>query len=223
MSLNASGFFSPTIIAALGFKGTRGQLLNVVPNGVRQLWPLTRHTLTARYPQFAFFIIIGNAWSSDRLKERPRHILAGLTLVTTGYILLAATSNVPTRFVGLCFIACTNAAVIPFLALRTATVSGATASAIATGGIIAIANSAGAVAPFLFDSKDSPRYVTGLSTVGGFLGLAFLLTIFLWWRLGSSSEYSTGHLKVTDVEEGEVDVDEKEKEPGSGVQAVVKV
>lgn len=35
---------------------------------------------------FAFFAIIGWSWNSDRTKERPKHILAGLALVMTGYV-----------------------------------------------------------------------------------------------------------------------------------------
>ena len=117
-----------------------------------------------------FFVIIGTSWSSDHFKERlvmatamnethtdsphsdaisPRHIIAGLSLTATGYLLLAVTTNVPVRYLGLCFAvsfdaskqydslkhgqACTNAGVIPFLAYRTATVTGATSTAIATG------------------------------------------------------------------------------------------
>jgi hypothetical protein len=44
-----------------------------------------------------------------------QHILAGLLLVTIGYLLLATVKGVAGRYVGLCFIACTNAAVIPFI------------------------------------------------------------------------------------------------------------
>jgi hypothetical protein len=54
-------------------------------------------------------------------------------------------------------IACTNAAVIPFIAYRTATVIGSTSTAFSTGGMIAIANTAGIVAPYLFQSKYSPN------------------------------------------------------------------
>jgi len=86
-------------------------------------------------------------------------------------------------------IACTNSAVIPFIAYRTATVTGATATGIATGGVIAIANIAGAVAPYLFRAKDAPRYYPGLWTLFGFLAAAGFIVGFLWWRLGSSSEY----------------------------------
>lgn len=89
---------------------------------------------------FAFLVIVGNAWHSDRTHERPRHILAGLALVMTGYLLLATVTHNGVRYIGVMFIACTNAAVIPFVALRTATVSGATATALATGIMIAFSN-----------------------------------------------------------------------------------
>ncbi|WVF71801.1 hypothetical protein IAT40_006609 [Kwoniella sp. CBS 6097] len=170
-SLNAFGYFAPTIISSMGFNGYKAQLLTVPPNA------------------FAFFVIIGNSWWSDRRKERPRHVIGGLILVAVGYILLATVKGVGGRYVGTCLIACTNAAVIPFIAYRTATVSGATSTAIATGAMIAIANCAGAVAPYLFRSKDAPHYYPGLWTLFAMLGASVLLTGFLWHTLGSSSEY----------------------------------
>ena len=90
---------------------------------------------------FGLIIIIVNAWSSDYRRERPRvslditdgwragleqaetdaprpqHIIAGLILVATGYLLLAVVRNWIGRFIGVFFICCTNAAVIPFLAV----------------------------------------------------------------------------------------------------------
>ncbi|KAI9632137.1 major facilitator superfamily transporter [Dioszegia hungarica] len=170
-SLNAFGFFAPTIISGLGFTGYKGQLLTVPPNA------------------FAFFVIIGNSWWSDRRKERVMHILGGLVFVMIGYVLLASVDSVGGRYVGVFMIACTNAAVIPFIAYRTATVTGATSTAIATGGVIAIANIAGAVAPFLFPSKDSPRYFPGLWTLFAMLGAAGCIVGLLWYKLGGSSEY----------------------------------
>jgi hypothetical protein len=55
--------------------------------------------------------------------------------VAIGYVLLATVKGVAGRYVGVFMIACTNMAVIPFLAYRTATVTGATSTAIATGGV----------------------------------------------------------------------------------------
>lgn len=99
--------FAPTIIASLGFSGTTAQLLTVPPN------------------VFAFFIIIGNAWHSDKKKERPavsfslatskanlladsfypQHILAGIGLVMIGYLLLATVRNWGGRYLGVFLIA----------------------------------------------------------------------------------------------------------------------
>ncbi|WVQ99099.1 hypothetical protein IAU59_006231 [Kwoniella sp. CBS 9459] len=170
-SLNAFGFFAPAIVSAMGFKGYKAQLLTVPPNA------------------FAFFVIIGNSWWSDRRRERPRHIIGALILVAIGYVLLATVNGVGGRYVGTCLIACTNAAVIPFIAYRTATVAGATSTAIATGAMIAIANCAGAVAPYLFRSKDAPHYYPGLWTLFAMLGATVFIIMLLWYKLGSSSEY----------------------------------
>lgn len=121
-SLNAFGYFAPTIVASLGFKGYTAQLLTVPPN------------------VFALIIIISNCWHSDHTKERTRHVIAGLIFVGIGYLLLAVVTSWPVRYFAVFLIACTNAAVLPFLAHRTATVSGSTATALATGGIVALAN-----------------------------------------------------------------------------------
>lgn len=77
-----------------------GQLLTVFPN------------------VFAFFVIIFNSWHSDRTKERPLHILAGCALVMTGYLILAVVRHWGVRYIGVFFIACTNAAVIPLYVAR---------------------------------------------------------------------------------------------------------
>jgi hypothetical protein len=80
-----------------------------------------------------------------------------LIFVAIGYILLATVSGVVGRYVGVFMIACTNAAVIPFIAYRTATVIGSTSTAFSTGGMIAIANTAGIVAPYLFQARYAPN------------------------------------------------------------------
>lgn len=149
----------------------RGQLLTVPPNA------------------FGFFIIIGNSYWSDKRRERPMHVIGGLILVAIGYVLLAATNNIGGRYTGVFLIACTNAAVMPFVAYRTATVTGATSTAIATGGVIAIANISGAVAPFLFAASTAPRYYPGLWTLFAMLAAACAITGVLWYKLGGSSEY----------------------------------
>ncbi|KAF3032417.1 hypothetical protein E8E11_003134 [Didymella keratinophila] len=170
-SLNAFSHFSPTIIANLGFTGYIGQLLTVPPN------------------VFALLIIVGNCVHSDYTKERVRHALAGLTLVGTGYLLLAVVKNWIARYVAVFLIACTNSAVMPFLAHRTATVSGSTATALATGVTIAISNCGGISAPFLFPKTDGPNYPMGKWTVFAMLVVTFIGTIYLGFRLGTSAEY----------------------------------
>lgn len=142
-SLNSFSYFSPTIVANLGFKGYIAQLLTVPPN------------------VFGLLIILSNCLHSDYSRERIRHALAGLVLVGTGYLLLALVTNWIGRYVAVFLIACTNSAVMPFLAHRTATVSGSTATALATGVTIAISNCGGISAPFLFPSTDGPNYPMG--------------------------------------------------------------
>ncbi|KAK2035054.1 major facilitator superfamily transporter [Colletotrichum zoysiae] len=173
-SLNASGFFTPTIVASLGFRGYSAQLLTVPPN------------------VFAMFVVVGNCLHSDRTKERSRHVIGALVFVAAGYLLMAVVGHWGVRYLGLMMIACTNAAVLPFVAHRTATVQGSTATALATGGMIAIANCGGISAPFLFPGTDSPMYTMGNWTIFGFLVATALLAGYVWRVFGSHSGYRTG-------------------------------
>nr|XP_019003520.1 uncharacterized protein I203_03663 [Kwoniella mangroviensis CBS 8507]OCF66981.1 hypothetical protein I203_03663 [Kwoniella mangroviensis CBS 8507] len=73
--------------------------------------------------------------------RRPENILGGLLLSAVGSILLAKVkTSVGGRYVGALLNACTNWAVAPLLAMRTSTVYGASATAVASAGITAFAN-----------------------------------------------------------------------------------
>jgi MFS family permease len=98
-SLNAFGYFAPTIVASLGFQGYNAQLLTVPPN------------------VFAMIIIVGVCLHSDKTKERSRHVIGGLIFVSIGYLLLAVVKHWGVRYFAVCIIACTNAAVLPFVAV----------------------------------------------------------------------------------------------------------
>lgn len=104
-SLNAFGYFAPTIVASLGFEGYVGQLLTVPPN------------------VFGLIIIVSNCMHSDYTKERTRHVIAGLVFVGLGYLLLATLTNWIGRYVAVFLIACTNCAVLPFLAVSNLSLS----------------------------------------------------------------------------------------------------
>ncbi|KAL9950125.1 hypothetical protein D7B24_008620 [Verticillium nonalfalfae] len=192
-SLNAFGYFAPTIVASLGFSGHNAQLLTVPPNVV------------------AMIVIISNCLHSDRTRERSRHVIGALVFVGTGYLLLAVVRHWGVRYFAVCIIACTNAAVLPFVAHRTATVSGSTATALATGGMIAISNCGGISAPFLFPKVDGPMYSMGNWTIFAFLIVAACMTCFTWYMYGSHAGYRTGardengNLEVLDATSGDPD------------------
>lgn len=71
--------------------------------------------------------------------------------------------------------------------------------------MIAIANTGGISAPFLFPSSTSPMYAMGNWTVFAFLIVAVLMTCYVWYVFGSHSGYRTGsadeggHLEVLDA------------------------
>ena len=94
-----------------------GQLMTVPPNVM------------------GFIAIVGNSYWSDRRKERPTHILGAIAFVMIGWILLATVDGVAGRYIGVFMVACTNAAIIPFVGYLSSSYSGATSTAIATGGV----------------------------------------------------------------------------------------
>jgi sugar phosphate permease len=98
-ALNAFGYFAPTIVSSMGFTGHSGQLLTVPPN------------------IFALIVVVGACLHSDKTRERSRHIVAALTFVATGYLVLATVEIWELRYAAVCVIACTNAAVLPFIAV----------------------------------------------------------------------------------------------------------
>lgn len=214
-SLNAFGYFTPTIISAMGFAGHSGQLLTVPPN------------------IFALVVIVAYCLHSDRTRERSIHIIAALVFVAMGYLVLALVSNWGVRYAAVFVIACTNAAVLPFIAVswavcflflfflyflsfflllsffffvpfswplyfslltdcrqhRTATVTGSMATAVATGGMVAISNCAGITAPFLFPARTAPMFSMGNWTIFGFLMLSVLGSLYVWYIFGNHSGY----------------------------------
>lgn len=81
------------------------------------------------------------------------------------------------------------------------------------------------MAPFLFPSKDSPRYLTGNWTSFALVGLAAFIVCFLWYMLGSSSEYkgSDSLVDITEVNQGGVVEGDKEKLDGAAAPAALRV
>ncbi|WVW87147.1 hypothetical protein I302_109204 [Kwoniella bestiolae CBS 10118] len=171
--LNAFSYFAPSLIAGFGFKGAAAQALIIPPNC------------------FGFIVIVANSWLSDRRGRRPEHIIGGLALIAIGFILLAIVkSSVGGRYVGILLIACTNSAVAPLLAMRTSTVSGASATAVASAGIAAFANISGITAPFIYNSKTAPHYIPALWVSVGFIFGAITCVCALWYRLGPGAGYT---------------------------------
>lgn len=74
--------------------------------------------------------------------------------------------------------------------------------------MIAISNTGGITAPFLFPSYQSPMYSMGNWTIFAFLTVAALITLYTWYVFGSHSGYRTGgrddngNLEVLDATAG---------------------
>ncbi|KAJ1548408.1 hypothetical protein HK405_003322 [Cladochytrium tenue] len=183
-SINAFGYFAPKIVVGLGFSGAIAQAMTIPPNA------------------FAFLLIIGNSVHSDYTHERMGHVVFGQCVIALGYLLLAVvTSNWGVRYLGVMLIACSNVAIIPFIAHRTRTVAGSTGTGLATGGMIAFANLSGIAAPYMFPDSAAPNYQWGNWVIFSFQGIAILLSGVIWWKYGSGSDYDDSVLDKPAVEE----------------------
>lgn len=110
----------------------------------------------------------------------------------------------------------TNAAIIPLVAYCSSCISGSSATAVFTGGIVAVANLSGAVAPFLFPSSSAPNYQMGATVCVVLDAVAIVLVRLLWISFGASAKYrNTGTVVI------ELGDEDAESDPEDGKKGVV--
>ncbi|KUI71877.1 hypothetical protein VM1G_07478 [Cytospora mali] len=160
--------FSPTIIKGMGYTANNAQLMSVPP-----------------YVCACFFTIVAS-YAADRVKQRGLFLLAFQLIALAGFGLLAGTSSTSSQYGGLVMAAI---GIYPQIPLSMAWNSGNIGGSLKRGTGIAMqvmgGNCGGIVASYVYLSRDGPRYIKGHSILIGFIGMAFLLTLFMtvWYRL----------------------------------------
>jgi len=92
--------FLPSIIAGMGYTSTIAQLFTVPPN------------------MLGFFVVIGTATLSDRVRSRGPFIIVGTIVGICGYIMLLASDQIAVKYAGTFFIGAGVFQASPMLMVR---------------------------------------------------------------------------------------------------------
>ncbi|TFK75926.1 MFS general substrate transporter [Pluteus cervinus] len=159
VSLYSFSLFLPTIVAGLGLSGSSAQL----------------HTVPPYVPATVLTVVV--AIFGDRLKWRGPSILICLPFTITGYIMAIAAHTNQVRYAAVFLIA---AGVYPcapaILSILPNNSSGHYKKATTTALQLAIANTGGFVATFVYTSDQAPKYIRGHSIVLAFEIMAWIMT-----------------------------------------------
>ncbi|KAL7626058.1 hypothetical protein AAE478_002828 [Parahypoxylon ruwenzoriense] len=159
--------FLPTIIKNMGYSANNAQLMSVPPY------------------VFACAFTISASWLADRRKQRGVFLLAFQLIAVFGLALLAATSNPIVQYTGTVFAAIGIYPQIPLgLAWNGSNIGGSLKRATGIAMQVMGGNCGGIIASYVYLERDAPRYTTGHSILMGFVGTAFVLTLFMtaWCR-----------------------------------------
>ncbi|KAI1763072.1 MFS general substrate transporter [Hypoxylon sp. FL1150] len=159
--------FLPTIIRNMGYSANNAQLMSVPPY------------------VFACAFTIGGSWLADRRGRRGVFLLGFQLVAILGVALLAATENTTIQYTGTVLAAVGIYPQIPLgLAWNGNNIGGSLKRATGIAMQVMGGNCGGIIASYVYLNRDAPRYVVGHSILIGFIGMAFVLTLFMtiWCR-----------------------------------------
>lgn len=157
VSLYSFSLFLPTIVIGLGYSGEAAQLHTVPP-----------------YIPAAFFTVVV-AIASDRLRMRGLFILAFLPIAIAGYIIAIVAKNNTQRYVAVFLIATGIYPCGPcVLSILPNNCAGHYKKATAVALQLAIANTGGFVATFIYTPSQAPKYIRGHCITVAFVGMAWV-------------------------------------------------
>jgi len=167
MPLYAFSLFLPTILAGMGYAGTRAQLLSVPPYAVAA-------TMT---------IIVG--WLGDRTRQRGILNMIVVVIGIIGFVMLIATDDPHIQYAGTFLGAVGIYPTIPnTLSWCSNNIEGVYKRGVIIGIVVGAGNVNGVVSSNIFLKGEKPRYYTGHATVLAYMSV-FLLggTVFMYTAL----------------------------------------
>lgn len=160
-------YFLPTLIDELGFSDINAQGMTVAPYAV------------------GWFLVVGQAWHSDRTRERGWHVVASMLTSFTGYVILATSvqKSVGAGYFALFLVVGGNFSLFPLVMSWAANVFSPTSKrGVGTAFIVSIANCISIASPQIyFDAYDD--YRKGHAISAGCLFASALAAFVLRTRL----------------------------------------
>ncbi|KAF5325017.1 hypothetical protein D9619_009573 [Psilocybe cf. subviscida] len=186
-------YFLPTLIKDLGFSSINAQGLTVAPYVV------------------GWFMVLFQAWHSDKTRDRGWHIMASCAISFTGYIILATSvqKSVGAAYFALFLVVGGNYSLFPLVMSWAANAFSPTSKrGVGTAFIVSISNCVSIASPQIyFDPQDNFRKGHALSA--GCLFLSFLAAFTLRTRLTYLNKRNQNRLAALSNEDKQK-LDEKE-------------
>ncbi|KAF4603128.1 hypothetical protein EYR38_003533 [Pleurotus pulmonarius] len=187
-------YFLPTLIRGLGFSDINAQGLTVAPYVV------------------GWFMVVLQAWHSDRTKDRGYHIMVSCAISFVGYIILAVLSqrNVGASYFALFLVVGGNYSLFPLVMSWAANAFSPTSKrGVGTAFIVSISNCVSIASPQVyFDPEDG--FQKGHAIAAGMLALSFITAFTLRTRLALLNKRNRRHMSSLDQDgKGAVDGDEE--------------
>ncbi|KAK6433100.1 hypothetical protein LTR95_010728 [Oleoguttula sp. CCFEE 5521] len=167
MPLYAFSLFLPTILAGMGYAGTKAQLLSVPPYACAA----------------AMTIFVG--WVADRTRQRGLCNMVVVSFAIVGFTMLISTKNPHIQYAGTFLGAMGIYPTIPnTLSWASNNIEGVYKRGVIIGIVVGWGNLNGVVSSNIFLAEQKPRYWTGHGTVLGYLIVCVLGgTIFIYTKL----------------------------------------
>ncbi|KAI0902624.1 MFS general substrate transporter [Annulohypoxylon nitens] len=159
--------FLPTIIRNMGYSANNAQLMSAPP-----------------YVLACLFAIAGSQLA-DRCRQRGVFLLGFQLIAILGLAMLAASENPTLQYTGTVLAAIGIYPQIPLgLAWNGSNIGGSLKRATGIAMQVMGGNCGGIIASYVYLARDAPRYIAGHSILIGFVGLAFVMTLFMtiWCR-----------------------------------------
>lgn len=194
--LYAFSLFLPTILAGMGYSGTRAQLLSVPPYAVAackhsewqkkaNLFGLLRYISLTSYPSVKSGMTIFIGWLADRTRQRGLCNIFVVLLAIIGFTLLLASQNPQIQYAGTFLGAAGIYPTIPnTLSWASNNIEGVYKRGIIIGIVVGWGNLNGVVSSNIYLKEEQPRYWTGHGTVLAYLVVCLLGgTVFMYCML----------------------------------------
>ncbi|EPT03670.1 hypothetical protein FOMPIDRAFT_1115826 [Fomitopsis schrenkii] len=157
VSLYSFSLFLPTIVAGLGYSGGQAQL----------------HTVPPYVPAVVLTVVV--ALASDRFRVRGPFILLCLPVAIAGYVIAIVAKNDTQRYAAVFLIA---AGVYPcgpcILSILPNNTAGHYKKSTAIALQLALSNTGGFIATFVYTTDQAPKYIRGHTIVVSFLAMAWV-------------------------------------------------